>query len=69
MARVIDDIVTVTRSSDTSTDDLDSRVNFSTQKYLRLGYELFATSLGYHDSRAVTQLTFIKYKADRKLQL
>ena len=69
MRREIEDIRIRTATSNTTTEHLDNVVNAFMKAHLELGYELHTSNIAYSDSRVMTQLTFIKYKQPKGIDL
>jgi len=69
MKREIEDIRIRTATSNTTTEHLDNAVNALIKAHLKLGYELHTSNIAYSGSRVMTQLTFIKYKQPKGIDL
>jgi len=69
MRREIEDICIRTATSNTTTEYLDDVANALIKTYLKLGYELHTSNIAYSGSRVMTQLTFIKYKQPKGIDL
>jgi len=70
MKREVEDIrIRTVTTPNTATEQLDDIANAFIKTHLRLDYELHTSNIVCSGSRVMTQLTFIKYKQPKGIDL